>query len=114
MDRGNHVERVIFRFSIVNDLETAQISMPETCSNPLCENPVVTHPKAVRPRRSCSNECKLDTWAFRRVAEMLLPLGQDTGWKVLGGLRTIEVEGQEVSPKDVRESIPLWLKNTLP
>jgi len=64
--------------------------MAETCSNPLCENPVETHPKAIHPRRFCSNECKLDGWAFKRVAEMLLPLGQAAAWEILEGLDKAE------------------------
>ena len=53
------------------------------CCNPCCENVVVSHPLASHPRKFCSNECKLDGWALRRVAEMLLPLGQAKGWEIL-------------------------------
>jgi len=61
--------------------------MSNTCSNPLCKTPVVTHPRAIHPRRFCSNECKLDTWALRQAAKLLLSLGLVTGWEVLEGLK---------------------------
>jgi len=76
--------------------------MAETCSNPLCENPVVSHPRAARPRRFCSNECKLDGWAFKRVAEMLLPLGPSTAWDILQSLKNrgaqVKPQGEIVNP----------------
>ena len=63
--------------------KTHNMGISESCLSPVCENPVETHPKALHPRRFCSNQCKLDTWAFRRVAAMLLPLGQSTAWEIL-------------------------------
>ena len=79
--------------------------MAETCSNPVCENPVVSHPRAARPRRFCSNECKLDGWAFKRVAEMLLPLGQSTAWNILQSLQKggseDKAQGEIVNPEPI-------------
>ena len=65
--------------------------MAETCSNPLCGNPVVTHPKALHPRRFCSDPCRLDFWAIKRVSKLLYPLGKDRCWE--------EIEIQEGCPR---------------
>jgi len=77
--------------------------MAEVCSNPVCENPVVSHPRAARPRRFCSNECKLNGWAFKRVAEMLLPLGPARAREILEGLENRGSEdkarGEIVAPR---------------
>ena len=59
------------------------MAVSESCLSPVCDNPVETHPKALHPRRFCSNQCKMATWALRWVAAMLLPLGQSTGWETL-------------------------------
>ncbi len=58
------------------------------CLNPVCDDPVQTNPKAIHKRRFCSDGCRLDIWAFRRVAEMLLPMGSAEGWRVLEGLKS--------------------------
>jgi len=68
--------------------------MPEVCSNPVCENLVVSHPRAARPRRFCSNECKLNGWAFKRVAEMLLPLGPARAREILDNLTNEDTQGK--------------------
>lgn len=83
-------------------METVLLAMSEVCSNPLCKNPVVTHPKAIHPRRFCSDQCRLDHWTLRRVAEMLLPLGPAKGWEILQGLGNGDTEdkagGEIVNP----------------
>ena len=71
--------------------------MAEICSNPLCEHPVVTHPKAIYRRRFCCNQCNMDTWALRRVAEMLLPHGQARAWEILEGMENGGSEDRAVS-----------------
>jgi len=63
----------------------AEAACGRKCLNPLCGIPIQTRPKASHPRKTCSNECKLTIWALRRVAEMLLPLGQAKGWEILKG-----------------------------
>jgi len=67
-----------------------KVGESESCRSLVCDNPVETHPKALHPRRFCSNQCKMDTWALRRVAEMLLPLGQVAAWAIL---KKLEIGG---------------------
>ena len=59
--------------------------------NPVCDNLVETHPKAINRRKSCSDQCRLDFWAIKRVATLLYPLGKDRAW--------LEIEIQESSPR---------------
>ncbi len=67
--------------------------MFEACQNPICQNriePLASDngKRAWRrtPRLFCSEQCKIDFWAVRRVAAMLQPLGQARGWEVLQSL----------------------------
>jgi len=69
-----------------------KVGESESCRSLVCDNPVETHPKALHPRRFCSNHCKLDTWAFRRVAAMLLPLGQSQAWEILQSMGNGDTE----------------------
>jgi len=60
-----------------------KVRISESCLSPVCDNPVETHPRALHPRRFCSTQCKLDTWAFRRVAAKLVLLGPAGAWEIL-------------------------------
>jgi len=60
--------------------------MLEACQNPLCKVDLSSEGKPKRDRRFCSDRCKLDGWALRRSAELLLPKGQEEGWKMLTGM----------------------------
>jgi len=64
--------------------------MFETCRNPLCTVPLGERKR--KPRRFCCDGCKMDTWAFRRVAAMLLPLGQSTAWEILQSMGNGDTE----------------------
>lgn len=70
--------------------------MSDTCHNPFCNNPVESGKR--KPRRFCSDRCKMDTWALRRVAEMLIPLGPAEGWRVLEDLKSNGLNGKLGSP----------------
>jgi len=63
------------------------------CQNPLCETrigEVSTGTWRRTPRRFCSDHCQRDVRALRRVAAMLLALGQATAWKILEELDKAE------------------------
>lgn len=60
--------------------------MLEACQNPLCKVDLPSEGKPKRNRRFCSNECKLDGWALRKAAELLLPKGQEEAWNMLLGM----------------------------
>jgi len=59
--------------------------MFETRRNPLCTVPLGERKR--KPRRYCCDGCKMDVWALRRVAAMLLPLGPARGWEILENLK---------------------------
>lgn len=47
--------------------------MPERCSSPICNNAIEPEGENWRrtPKKFCSDQCKTDTWAIRRTAELL-------------------------------------------
>jgi hypothetical protein len=59
--------------------------MSESCHNPICEVPIEERRQGWRrtPRRFCSDRCKRDAWALRKVAALLLPLGMAPSWEIL-------------------------------
>jgi len=70
----------------------------KACQNPICKNRVdpPLHDNGKRawrrtPRRFCSEDCKMDHWAIRRVVKLLYPLGKDRAW--------LEIEIQETCPR---------------
>ena len=59
----------------VNALEKGNGIEAGKCLSPVCVTPVESHPRAVCKRRYCSEKCRMDAWAFRRVIGLLKPLG---------------------------------------
>ncbi len=81
--------------------------MSATCQSPLCGKRIGDVPTGAwrrTPRRFCSNSCQQDVWALRRVAELLLPLGQVAAWEILKKLENGgspgkgEGEGEIIDP----------------
>ena len=69
----------------------------EQCQNPLCEKrigEVSTGTWRRTPRRFCSGSCQRDDRVLRRVAAMLLPLGQAPAWEILQVLENGDTQGK--------------------
>src|SRR4030095_1669120 len=55
----------------VNAVEASLRSDSErVCDSPLCDERFEQTGMAVSPKRFCSNACKMDVWAIRRVADL--------------------------------------------
>lgn len=65
--------------------------MSTKCLSLVCGNPIETNMKANSRKRFCCGPCRLDYWAFKRVAKQLYPFGKDRAWE--------EIESQEIGPQ---------------
>jgi hypothetical protein len=47
--------------------------MPEQCSSPICNNEIKPEGENWRrtPKKFCSDQCKTETWAIRKTADLL-------------------------------------------
>ena len=65
--------------------------MFESCHNPLCKKKLDSgERKPGTPKKFCSDRCKVDTWALRRAAFLLWPLGSQKGWQIVRALGDTE------------------------
>jgi len=62
--------------------------MPEQCLSPLCNNQIEPEGKNWRrtPRKFCSDQCKTNTWALRKSAELLSGFPAERKIKILSGV----------------------------
>ena len=71
---------------IVNDVETTLSQEAVTvCASPVCSVSFRQTGMKIKPRRYCSDECKLDAWAFKRVADLLKDLSDDEVLRIVRG-----------------------------
>jgi hypothetical protein len=58
----------------------------ERCGNPICDNPVEPIENGWRrtERRHCSEECRQQASIIKRAAALLVPLGKEKAWRILG------------------------------
>ncbi len=53
------------------------------CGNPTCNLAFEASGTAMQPRRFCSDRCRMEYWTLRKVAALLVPLGQAKAWALL-------------------------------
>ena len=57
--------------AILQDVETLSLTISETvCESPLCAVSFPESGLACKPKRFCSDGCRLDAWAIKHVAEL--------------------------------------------
>jgi hypothetical protein len=76
--------------------------MSETCQNPLCKAPL--GPRLRKPKRSCSDRCRLDTWVLARAAKLLFQLEPSEWFAILAGVRA-KVKDRKVQPNESGSSV---------
>lgn len=59
--------------------------VPTDCLNPLCSNPIEPEGENWRrtPKKFCSDQCRTNTWALRRTADLLSSLPSETKIEIL-------------------------------
>jgi hypothetical protein len=73
-----------FDLPIVDDVETASSHEAATvCASPVCSVSFKQTGMKIKPRRYCSDECKLDAWAFKRVSKLLEGLADERVIQIL-------------------------------
>jgi hypothetical protein len=62
--------------------------MPEQCLSPLCDNAIAPGGDNWRrtPKKFCSDQCKTNTWALRRTADLLCSLPIERKIEILGSV----------------------------
>jgi hypothetical protein len=77
-----------FDLPIVDDVETASSHEAATvCASPVCSVSFEQTGMKIKPRRYCSDECKMDAWAFKRMARLLEGLADERVIQILRGNR---------------------------
>ena len=73
-----------FDLPIVDDVESASSHEARTvCASPVCSVSFEQNGMKIKPRRYCSDECKLDAWAFKRVSKLLEGLADERVIQIL-------------------------------
>jgi hypothetical protein len=57
---------------IVNDVETPSLTGSSTvCESPVCSVEFEPSGLEIKPKRFCSDQCKMNSWVIRRAAKLL-------------------------------------------
>ena len=65
-DHGDQSGGIVHRTNPIEPL-TAEYEGGVACESPVCD---VRFAKTGKPKRFCSDQCRMDAWAIRRVAEL--------------------------------------------
>lgn len=70
--------------AIVNDVETASLmGRLQVCDSPVCSVEFEPSGLDIKPRRFCSDQCKMDAWVIKRAKELLAGMSDEEKLEVL-------------------------------